>query len=242
MDIEVLEEFGLTKNESKVYLELLSSGKSLAGTLAEKTDIHRRNVYDTLKRLIEKGFVTHHKKGKKEYYLASSPEKIKEMLKEKMDIANKFLPKLLNQYNKTKEKKEVEVLEGKEGMKNFFSSILKHHSGHLYSIGATGKGITHLPYFIEGFKEDILKEEIKLKNLKNYNAKEFKPIEDLPNSETRTLPNKFATPTQIFLFGGEYSTIAIWSEDPLAIRIRSKEIYKGFKKYFDFMWEISKED
>ena len=54
----MLSELGLTQNEIKIYLALLDIGESLAGTIAENSGIHRRNVYDSLERLIKKGFVS----------------------------------------------------------------------------------------------------------------------------------------------------------------------------------------
>ena len=57
MDTSVLWNLGLTKNEIKIYLTLLDEGSSTAGIITEKTGIHRRNVYDSIERLIEKGIV-----------------------------------------------------------------------------------------------------------------------------------------------------------------------------------------
>ena len=58
MEEELLAEFGLTRNEIRVYLTLLKMGSALAGEITEKTGIHRRNIYDSLERLQEKGLVS----------------------------------------------------------------------------------------------------------------------------------------------------------------------------------------
>ena len=55
MITEVLENLGLSKNEARIYETLLKEGESPVGFLAVKSGVHRRNVYDTLNRLIEKG-------------------------------------------------------------------------------------------------------------------------------------------------------------------------------------------
>ena len=57
---DAFEQLGLTKSESKIYLTLLDYGSMLAGKVAEKAGIHRRNVYDALHRLIEKGLVSYY--------------------------------------------------------------------------------------------------------------------------------------------------------------------------------------
>ena len=45
---KILQTLGLTSTETKVYLTLLELGKALAGTIADKAQIHRRNAYDAL--------------------------------------------------------------------------------------------------------------------------------------------------------------------------------------------------
>ena len=54
---KVLEEIGFSKNEAKIYLVLLRLGMSPISEITEKTGIHRRNVYDSIERLAEKGLV-----------------------------------------------------------------------------------------------------------------------------------------------------------------------------------------
>ena len=56
---QLLTSLGLSKNEAKVYLALLDLGSATAGKIAEKSKVHRTNVYDALERLIEKGVVTY---------------------------------------------------------------------------------------------------------------------------------------------------------------------------------------
>ena len=57
MDIQPLEELGLTTNEAKAYIQLLKTGPVTAGNLAKKTDIHRSRVYEALERMVNKGII-----------------------------------------------------------------------------------------------------------------------------------------------------------------------------------------
>ena len=65
MDIAILKEAGLTTNESLVYKALLELGPSQAGIISRKTGLHRRTVYDTTERLIQKGIIGYILKNKK---------------------------------------------------------------------------------------------------------------------------------------------------------------------------------
>ena len=67
---EILEEFGLTKNEVKIYLTLLKMGRALAGEITEKSGIHRRNVYDSIERLMKKGLVSFIIQNNRKYFRA----------------------------------------------------------------------------------------------------------------------------------------------------------------------------
>src|SRR3989344_8340889 len=98
----VLGEFGLTENESKVYLTVLESGSALAGEITVKTGIHRRNVYDSIERLIKKGLMGYITINNKKYFKATNPRHFfalldheREEIKNKEKILNNMLPKLL---------------------------------------------------------------------------------------------------------------------------------------------------
>ena len=55
----ILKELGLTHLEIKLYKFLLLDGPNHAGLISRKTGVHRRNVYDALERLIQKGLVSY---------------------------------------------------------------------------------------------------------------------------------------------------------------------------------------
>ena len=54
MKEEVLLELGFNRNEAKVYLALLELGSGTAGDISKISEVHRTNVYDTLKSLLKK--------------------------------------------------------------------------------------------------------------------------------------------------------------------------------------------
>ena len=57
MDTGLIKQAGLTENEAKVYLSLIELGKSNVGKIADKSRVHRTNVYDSLKSLKKKNLV-----------------------------------------------------------------------------------------------------------------------------------------------------------------------------------------
>ena len=70
---ELFQSLGLAKNEAKIYEVLIREGNSPVGKISEKSGIHRRNVYDSLNRLIEKGLRSEERRVGKECRSRWSP-------------------------------------------------------------------------------------------------------------------------------------------------------------------------
>jgi len=80
---ELLRDVGLSLNESKVYETLLHTGEASVQEISLKSNVHRRNVYDSLNKLIEKGLASEvFIKGEKNFK-AINPEQLLEIIKEK---------------------------------------------------------------------------------------------------------------------------------------------------------------
>ena len=66
MNLEYLKELDLSDGQVRVYGAVLELGISTINKIQEKTGIERRNIYDILNKLIEKGLVTYiTEKGKR---------------------------------------------------------------------------------------------------------------------------------------------------------------------------------
>lgn len=238
--LDFLKELGLTITESKVYLTLLESGESLAGTIAARANIYRKNVYDALEVLSRKGLVSSKFKEKKRYWIAMPPSRIQSLLKEKLGFFNTILPELTERYNENKPKQTIEVYEGLEGIKSLHNLILQVNKD-FYLVGATGKIFKRFKYAIPTYLEEASQTNMQAYQLfsQDYDAAGLKRFKQTKRTHNRLLPKEFITPTQLFLFW-DYSAIVIQSEEPLAIVIKSREIRAGFQQYFDFLWRISK--
>ena len=59
MNTQTLEKLGLSKAEIKVYLTLLELGSTQSGRIVRETDFRKSTVYESIRRLQEKGLVSH---------------------------------------------------------------------------------------------------------------------------------------------------------------------------------------
>jgi sugar-specific transcriptional regulator TrmB len=235
--IKILQTLGLKGTESRVYLALLETGKSLAGNIADRAHLHRRNTYDALEQLLQKGMVSYIISNNKKYWTAVNPEKILTILKEKENLISSILPNLISTFNTAKTKQTVEIFEGLGGMKTFFDDMASSKQ-EIIMLFATGKAYKRLPLYMEQWDKKINSSKIKIKVLLNSDAYKS-PYKNYKFGETKILPRDFSTPTQIFIYGDK-SAVAIWSDEPISILITSKDITNGFKKYFELLWKIAK--
>ena len=235
--VELLRKIGLSTVETKTYLTLLETGKSLAGTVAKRAHLHRRNTYDALENLLQKGLVSYIISNNRKQWNAVHPDKILSLLKENEGAIASFLPELITTFNTSKSKQSVAVFEGLGGMKTFFDDMINTKK-EIIMLFATGKAYVRLPYYMKKWDMELNKNKIRVKVLLNPDVDKT-PYHNYTFGEIKTLPLNFSTPTQIFIYGNK-SVVAIWSEEPIAVQIISDEITAGFQKYYEFLWKIAK--
>lgn len=94
-------QLGFSKNEAILYETLVRHGELSVGKLAVKSKVHRRNVYDTLQRLLEKGLVFEILERQEIRYQAVEPGKLKEIIQEKEQALLQIMPQLEQFYRET---------------------------------------------------------------------------------------------------------------------------------------------
>ncbi|EKD24460.1 MAG: Transcriptional regulator, TrmB [uncultured bacterium] len=202
MYTETLELLGLAKNEARIYETLLKEGVSSVGFISQKSQVHRRNVYDSLNRLLEKGLVFEIADSHENRYQAVDPKKLSELTEEKQRALEKIMPALEKLHETTPHKNEVYIYKGIEGWKNYMRDILRLEQD-VYTIG--GKGAwrdSRLTVFFEKFLKDAQKKNITFHILFDQEAKELLAhTGPMPGASAQFLPKEYSTETAIDIFG-----------------------------------------
>lgn len=227
-----LKEAGLTENESRVYLALIDLGPSMAGQVARKTGMHRRTVYDTTETLIKKGLVGYILKNNRRLFQASNPERILDIIKEKQDLLSPFIIELNAKYGKTREKEETNFYKGKEGLKTVFEDQL--NSREILILGASPKAYEVLQFYFKWYDKTRKEKKIRARIIAT-----DRRIKRIPLAEIKYLPEKYANPVSVNIYGDK-TAIILWAKEPMAIVIKNKEISEGYRNYFELMWQIAK--
>ncbi|MBS3055766.1 hypothetical protein J4447_05040 [Candidatus Pacearchaeota archaeon] len=244
---EKLESLNLTEIESRMFDKILKRGGCKPGIIVKELGLHKGTVYNSLRRLEEKGLIGYTKvDGIKKYFINKlAIEKILSEKKESLEKNIKEVSKILKIAQESIDKKEeanVEVLVGVNSYKTFHS--------HLYEWAHTTKKeyyeICPLRRYVEMIGEDyIIREQARKKKLKirckiliDEDEKYIDTAKHL-SGEIRYLKSKSHKPTGIWIYGDSVALVLWGSKPPLTIIISSKETAESFMNYFEELWNIA---
>ena len=243
MNNELFYSLGLTANETKVYKTLLELGTAQAGSITERSGIHRRNVYDSLSRLMEKGLLSFVIVNNKKLFSPVSPKRFLEIIDEKKfeleDLKSEFnniMPEL-ELKAKFQERHDVRFFKGAEGLKTVFEDIINTGKGYIgYGPGHQLEKI--LKHYFGHFVSKRIKAKIALRLI--YDEESRYRIKKNPLSNIRYMPNQYSSRAALRIYGDKVAILLLSEEEPLAIVIKNNAIADGYKKYFEVMWEAAK--
>lgn len=238
MNTQFLEEIGLTKTEAKIYLTVLDLGSALAGTISQKSEIHRRSVYDALERLIEKGLVSFITKNNRKWFNAVEPSRLLQIANERVHNISQIIPELELKFGMAKEKQDAMFFKGKLGLKSVFDDQIKEKKT-VYVIGASEAAPDIVQFYFTHYDKKRKANKINVKMIYPGNAKGSKMLKNVPLSEIRFLEEKYVSPVGTNIYGDKVA-IVVWTEEPIAILIQNKTIAEAYKRHFNFMWERAK--
>lgn len=238
MDLEALENLGLTKNQVKIYISLLKLGEATAQSIMKESGLHRSRVYDSLENLCEQGIVSFVVRDFKKYFQAIEPEKLVEFLEEKKEALVQIIPELKKIEGMKKEEINAQVYKGKEGLKAIHYEMIKEGK-EIFVLGAKGLIFSDMPYFIDNFEKQRIKKKIKMHCLwDDEDAKKRSDKQALV--EGRILPQGFSSNGVVNIFGNKVATV-LWKEKyPSGFVIDNKDIADSYRKWFNLIWKIAK--
>ncbi|HYV33786.1 MAG TPA: helix-turn-helix domain-containing protein [Candidatus Limnocylindria bacterium] len=239
---EILEEIGLSPNEAKIYEGLINIGQASVPEISANIGVHKRNVYDIIPKLLNKGLIYKIAEGGNRYG-AVAPNKLSDLIWEKESKLNSILPTLNHKFKKTSAKEEVYIYKGVEGFKNYLRDILEVGED-VYFIGAKGGWFDRkLQPFIKKFLAQAKKQNIKYHHIFDNQIKNSAPdvLKSL-GKPYKFLPQKYSTTGAIDIFGDHIVTFSGLrqkeiTEDITLVVIINKELANCYRTWFQFMWD-----
>ena len=245
MSVEILEQLGLSPNEAKIYEALLDLKEAGVGEISSKAEIHRRNVYDAINRLIDKGLIFPILSKKEHFYSPIDPDKLLELVKEKETKLNKILPDMKERYKNREGVQEAYIYRGIEGFKNYMKDILRVGQD-VYFVGAKlGWFDPRLKTFTESFLREAERKNIKFHHIFDNVVKEKAPEILLSLGEDyRTMPAEYSTESAIDIFGDYVVTFTGLhfkqiDDDINLFVLRDEKLSEGYRMWFKFLYDFA---
>lgn len=241
---DIFEDLGLSPNEAKIYEALLEYGEMPIGEISIRAGVHRRNTYDAIERLIQKGLCFSIVSSSENRYQAVDPDKLLEFIAERREKLERILPDLKGKFEGKRVPEESYIYKGLEGQKNIWRDVLRVGKDN-YFIGAKK---TWFDPRLESSRKAFFKEAnrigIKFKHVFDQDVqKDLEFIKNFPgNLEFRFFPGRYSTDSAIQIFGDyivTYSGLSLGKIDEKVVFfvMHSKNLSDSYRAWFSYIWD-----
>lgn len=249
-----LQKIGLTSGEARAYFALLELGSSTVGPVAKKSGIAYSKIYEVLDRLVEKGLASFIIKQKTKHFQSLEPTRLQEFLDKKEEevqksrkLLNDILPSLKNLSSNSKHRQEAEIFIGERGITTAYDLLIRRSMSEeiLFLYVHNPEYDEKVNEFYFGIRNELNKigksfRNVKMRGLINRRQYKVKMNVNLPfymNQRIVSVP----LPGNIDI-GHDNLLFLNWGKKPFAILIRSEELAKNFRNYFEGVWKLGRKD
>ncbi|RJQ18164.1 hypothetical protein C4573_00390 [Candidatus Woesearchaeota archaeon] len=241
MDIEILQDLGLTISEIKTYMTLLELGSSTAGPLLEKSGLQNSVVHRALNTLMEKGLVNFILEGKRKIYQATDPDYFFQFIDEKKRRFQEILPELKQKQYFAKKPEVATIYKGKRGIAEAYHTMISIKAKEYLTFGggeecAKYMGIT---WWLNLHAKRVAN---KLPSRQVFDESVRKPGKDIlskPLTKIKFLAKEFAQFQETVIVGDSVA-INVFTENAYSILIHDAKVAEGYRKYFELLWKKAK--
>lgn len=245
MYLEQLQAFGLNQTEAKIYLALLELKEANITAIGKYTGVHRRNIYDTMERMLDKWIVFEIFEARERVFSPVDPSKLMELLREKETILSKVIPDLEKLFHKQNYDEAAYIYRGVEGYKHYMRDLVRIGEP-VYFLWAKALWFSSNveEYFLTSFQAAMKK-----KKLKYFTLFDYRVYEQIPKAikkvagEYKILPKNYSTPA-VCDIAGEYvfifnsADVWEWGEDGSVFVLKNKFLADSFRTWFQCIWDF----
>ncbi|MEK6850126.1 MAG: helix-turn-helix domain-containing protein [Nanoarchaeota archaeon] len=241
MDLTILEDLGLTRAETKIYVTLLELGSSTAGPILNKCGLQNSVVHRALNALIEKGLINFVLEGKVKVYQATNPDNFIDFIDEKKKKFEEILPDLKKKQDMQKKQENATIYKGKRGIKEVYYFMINQRAKEYLTFGGGPPCVETmgLTWWINLHKKRVAKKLPSRQIFDLLVRKQADDIESQKITDIRYLSKEFAQ-FQETVIVGEYVAVNVFTENPYSFLIKDKAVAEGYRKYFEVLWKIAK--
>ena len=236
-------QFGLSENESKVYLAVFKLGDCSIGALESNTLLHRQLIYNATNTLSARGLLSIKRIGGRRRFISSAPS----AFLEKYEAGRKNVLNLVKDLESEKKSSrffgEAKLYQGNFEIRQFYLLSVQYQPirSHVSILGIESSRFFKI--FAEDQDSYRRLEELRLKRkviwdilLLSTKEKERAMNKSRSLVSCRLLKNEFVAPFDIVVWR-DHVGLLIYGEEPTLLDIPGDPIARGFKKYLSLLWE-----
>jgi HTH-type transcriptional regulator, sugar sensing transcriptional regulator len=240
-----LQNLGLSEKEAKVYTTALELGPDTVQNIAKQSGINRATTYVQIGSLKDKGLMSEFEKGKKTYFVAESPDRLKNLLSSiekelavKKTEAASIIPGLLSLFEGMGERPKVRFFEGLEGSRAMHQDLLTTKNKVTQGFLCLDDLFSFFPEYQHEFTDYRIKKKISSHVI--YTQKGGPREDAVDKNQLRIAkylpPDKFPINGSITLYDDKVA-ITTYKGKPIGVIIEDKTIADTVKAIFYWMWE-----
>ncbi|MDD2807309.1 MAG: helix-turn-helix domain-containing protein [Patescibacteria group bacterium] len=239
----ILQKFGLSDKEIKIYMTSIKIGPASVRRLAGAAGVNRGTAYDILKSLVESGLISYYHKEKNQYFIAEDPSKLKDVLEYKQQQLEKMkgevddiIPQLRSIYDNANAKPVVKFYEGLTGIKTILADVIDSVSRQdkkVYYAFSSADIKNYLYAAYPSYSDDRIEAGVNVKVISLGPGGEMRGLD-----ERKWLIKDNSAPTYTLIYSGKVAMISVDKDDkPIGVLIEDKNIYDTQKITFELIWE-----
>ncbi len=243
MHEKTLEDAGLTKNETLVYLSLLKLKKAKASEIIKESKVSSGKIYETLDKLIDKGLVKIIVENGVKIFIAADPKTLLSYLKErerdlieKEKELEKIIPNLRGLMEITKAEEIVSLIKGFRGISTLVYGALEEGKDIRVMGARSPKSVKFNNFWKKWHKRRVaLKKKSKIL-FSDYNSQYWAFFKRLKYTEVKETLS--FSPSAVLIID-DSTFIFSYNEEFTCIHIISKDIANSFIAMFDSLWTVA---
>jgi predicted DNA-binding transcriptional regulator len=241
-----LQAVGLSPNEGKIYEALLKLESANISTIAVKSRVHRRNVYDAMNKLVEKGLVSELILENEKHFKAVNPTRLLGLIQDKEVMVTEQLPDMQRRFQRIEVKEQAYIYKGVSGFRNYMQDILDtcQKGDELHVLNAKGGWWDpRLKPFRLRFYKEFHKKNLVAYHLFAHDMKKQMPEVVKSHPKAKFLPKEYKTDSAIDVFGDHVVTFTGLGygqlDDDITLFVMiSRPLADSYRNWFRMMWDL----
>lgn len=251
-----LQTLGLSDNETRVYLYLLTHGESIASIISKRLGIKRASVYQILESLVSKELIVEFSKNNVAHFDSVDPDELVGLCEQRVNQMQRLKAKaevLKSEFKRLREKGKMPTLEIRGKIK-YFQGL--EAVTQLIEETLSEKDRVQLCFGLNTFHAELAGDDwgdytkrrvdkgmfVKSIQPDTEAAIEYKSRDKNELRETRLVPqDKFPGKCEINIIGDMIAMFTTGKHEPMGMKMYSKDLSQALQSLFNLAWERAEE-